>query len=239
MKCVIMQPTYLPWSGYFNLIAQADVFVFFDDVQFEKGSWQSRNRILVNGQAHFITVPTVRESLSQHINTIQTDTKQKWRLKHTKLLQATYGKHPYGQAVLEITNTILDESFALLAELNINLIAAISEKLNLRPRFVRSSELNITGQRSERLLKFCQHFGCAEYISPVGSAEYLAQDGVFENAPVKLTFQQYTPGVYEQKGADDFISHLSIVDVAANIGWDNAAEYVRSGQVPATTEGMK
>jgi hypothetical protein len=231
MKCVIMQPTYLSWSGYFNLISNADVFIFLDDVQYEKSSWQNRNRILLNGKPHWITASALKGSLSQLICQTKTEDKHNWRKKNYKLLESTYRKHPYGKDMLEIVDLILDESLNYLAELNISLIMRFCEKLNIKTSFYKSSELNVTGQRSDRLLKFCQHFGCDEYLSPIGSAEYLKEDGVFDNAPVKLSFQEYTPRFYEQKGATEFVSHLSIVDVVANLGWEQATEYVRHGQV--------
>src|SRR5437870_5440085 len=101
MKCVIMQPTYLPWSGYFNLMSQATVFVFLDDVQYERSSWQNRNRVLVNGAPHLITVPALRLSLNQSIRTVQVDDKHPWRSKHISLLEQTYAKHPYASEMLE------------------------------------------------------------------------------------------------------------------------------------------
>jgi hypothetical protein len=230
MRCVVMQPTYLPWAGYFNLISQADVFVFLDDVQYEKSSWQNRNRILLHGKDHWITAPALKESLSQHINTIRTENKYDWRKKNYKLLQSAYGKHPHGKDILDILEKILDESIIYLADLNIRLILDFCEKLSLRTEFYRSSELNIGGARSERLLKMCQFLGCDEYLSPVGSTQYLAEDGAFNNAPVKLIFQKYVPEIYMQKGSDEFIGSLSIVDVVANLGWDKTMEYVRYGR---------
>lgn len=227
MKCVIMQPTYLPWSGYFNLIAQADVFVFLEDVQYERTSWQNRNRILVAGQPHWITVPAIRETLSQKLNTIQLDDKQPWRKKHTRLLQQTYAKHLYGRELDELVSIINDMTITNLGTLNITLIYKLCEKLNIRTRFVRSSEIDVTGLRSERLLRICQQYGCDEYLSPVSSAAYLTQDKVFDQAPVKLTFHNYVPALYSQKGSRTFVSHLSIVDIVANMGWLDAEHYVR------------
>lgn len=228
---MIMQPTYLPWAGYFNLISHADVFIFLDDVQYEKSSWQNRNRVLLNGKAQWITAFTLKESLSQLICQTKTDDKHNWRNKNYKLLVSAYEKHPYGKNMLEVVDVILDKSVNYLAELNIRLIMRFCEKLGMRTTFYKSSELKITGQRSDKLLRICQHFGCDEYLSPVGSAAYLKEDGVFDVAPVKLSFQEYTPGFYAQKGTAEFISHLSIVDIVANLGWEQAFEYVRYGNM--------
>lgn len=226
MKCAIMQPTYLPWSGYFNLISQVDVFVFLDDVQYERQSWQNRNRALVGGKAHWLTVPAVRLELTQIFNTVKVDDTQGWRKKHIQLLEQTYGKHPHGKEMLDAARGLTDASVTGLADLNIKLIGEFSRRMDLEPRFVRSSELGVEGQRSERLLKICRHFGCDEYLSPVGSAEYLAEDKVFDSASVKLSFQQFKAAPYAQHKNQAFVESLSIVDVAANLGWAQARDYV-------------
>ena len=228
MKCVIMQPTYLPWAGYFNLISQADYFVFLDDVQFEKSSWQNRNRILLNGRAHWLTVSTKRESLSQKINTITFDETRNWRKKNFLTVQNAYNKHQYGKDVLNVLEVILDESISYLSDLNIHIIMSFCKKMGLNSNAFRSGELNISGKRTERLLSLCKHFSCDEYLSPVGSADYLQKDGFSEDAFVNLLFQDYRPDVYEQKDVIEFIPYLSIVDVVANIGWERARDYIRS-----------
>jgi hypothetical protein len=236
MKCAIMQPTYLPWSGYFNLIASVDVFVFLDDVQYERQSWQNRNRVLVGGKAHWLTVPAVRLELAQTFNTVQVDDTQGWRKKHVQLLEQTYGKHPHGPEMLDVIRAIADPAVAGLADLNIKLILEFSRRLELAPRFARSSELGIEGQRSERLLRICEHFACGEYLSPVGSAEYLAEDKVFDSAPVKLSFQQFKAPPYPQRKAPAFVESLSIVDVAANLGWKRTRDYIQGRYEPALKE---
>jgi hypothetical protein len=226
MKCAIMQPTYLPWAGYFNLIAEADVFIFLDDVQYERSSWQNRNRVLVNGQPHWLTIPAERTTLSQIIRDVQIDDTSVWRKKHMRLLEQTYGKHPHGADMLEAVQPIGDTRLAHLAELTITLILQLCERLKLKKRFARTSELSIDAPRSQRLIQICQHVQCDEYLSPVGAARYLEKDGAFKDAPVRLRFQDFTPAVYPQARQNDFVSHLSIVDVVANLGWTAAREYV-------------
>jgi len=236
MKCAIMQPTYLPWSGYFNLISSVDVFVFLDDVQYERQSWQNRNRVLVGGKAHWLTVPAVRLELSQTFNTVKIDDTSVWRKKHFQLLEQTYGKHPHGREVLDVARGLTDMSVTGLVDLNMKLIQEFSRRLELAPRFVRSSELAIQGQRSERLLRICEHFGCDEYLSPVGSAEYLAEDKVFDGAKVKLSFQQFKAPPYPQRNIPGFVESLSIVDVAANLGWSESRDYVLGRYAPVSKE---
>ncbi len=231
MKCVIMQPTYLPWAGYFNLISQADIFVFLDDVQYEKSSWQSRNRIILNNQSHLLSVPVQKLSLSQTISTIKLDDRRNWRTKHFKTIEHAYSKHPYQKEILMILQGLFDKSVQNLSELNICLIQILSEHLELSTKFLRASDLNIDGKRSEHIFKICEYLNCNEYLSPIGSKQYLQEDKVFEQSKIKLLFQEYEPMPYPQLKCLNFISHLSIIDVVANIGWQGALEYIQNGKI--------
>lgn len=222
-----MQPTFLPWAGYFQLVGAVDVFVFLDDVQFEKQSWQSRNRILVGGQPHWVSVP-VHAHLGQTVRDIQTDETRHWRKKLLRTLEQSYRRTPFYREMLDLVGQALGVSGTSLADLNIELIQRVADKMGFGPLFVRSSELGVTGERTVRLIRICEHFGCGDYLSPIGAADYLASDGCFEQSSVRLAFQNFTPEPYSQRGASEFVSHLSWIDVVANLGWEHAACYVRS-----------
>ncbi|MBP2645914.1 MAG: hypothetical protein H6Q75_1354 [Firmicutes bacterium] len=226
MRCAIMQPTYLPWAGYFNLISQVDCFVFLDDVQFERRSWQCRNRILVNGKVTWLTVPVKADSREQIIEKIEVDGSPKWRDKQVTTLHHSYAKHPYRRELDGIIDCIKESRITRLADLNMAIIRHIAEKLELRPRFYQASEINAGGRRSEHLFDICRYLNCNEYLSPVGSSEYLMEDGVFTGSDIKLLFQDYSPQAYFQTGQEEFQSHLSIVDVIANLGWAAARQYI-------------
>jgi hypothetical protein len=227
-KCAIMQPTYFPWAGYYHLIDIVDVFVFLDDVQYERGTWQNRNRILLNGQSHWLTVPATRQFLGQALNQITVDDKQNWRLKHTKLLSNAYAKHPYAKEMLESVASVLNCEINKLSELNIWIISEFAKNMGITTRMLRSSDLGICGGRTERLIRICEYFDCDEYISPVGSAGYLADDGFVDKTEITLSFNNYSPCPYPQLNAKGFISHLSVVDIIANLGLRGASKYIRA-----------
>lgn len=231
MTTAIMQPTYLPWAGYFNLISRVDTFVFLTDVQFAKPSWQMRNRLLLQGSVHFITVPT-QGSRNQRICDVQL-AGDDFRVKHAKQLEHAYRKHPHGSALLELVLPILsDRSLVRLEQLNITLIRAFAERFGLAPRFVCSSELRPEGERSERLLSLLHCSNERDYLSPAGSAAYIAEDAVLEQAGVHVEYQRFVPAPYAQKGAAQFEPALSIVDVVANLGFDGARDYVTQAKAP-------
>jgi WbqC-like protein family. len=222
-----MQPTYVPWSGFFNLISQVDVFVFLDDAQFEKSSWHNRNRVLLQEQAHWLSVPVRRLSLSQRINEVEVDDQQPWRNKHVTLLKQVYGKHPFASDMLNAANVILDTSLIRLSDLNITLITYFARNLGLTQPFYRSSELGIPGKRSDRLIDICHALGCDEYLSPRGSADYLEEDQFVRRTDTTLLFQNFVPFPYPQKNTNHFVGYLSILDVVANLGWQESARYIR------------
>lgn len=226
---VIMQPTFFPWAGYFNLLAQADDFVFLDDVQLEKQSWQTRNRVMIGGIPRWISVPVRHAHLSQTLAETQTMDATHWRDKLARGFALNYGRHSYYSHARDVIDFLLAEPIACLAELNERILRFIALRLQLTACMHRASEMGIVGVRSARLIALCEQFGAKEYLSPLGAAQYLEEDGFAVHSPARLRFQNYVPEPYLQKGSSDFHSHLSILDVIANLGWDFTSEYVRKG----------
>ena len=227
MILAVMQPTYLPWAGYFNLIHRADVFVFLDNVQFSAQSWQQRNRVVLHGRPHWLTVPVHRSGAAeQQIREVRTAESSPWRRKHIGTLRQAYAKHGYGAEIIAMLEEILSRPEDHLAELNIALIRSLCRVVGIGADFHLSSDLPGSGGRSTYLLELCRHFGADTYLSPVGSREYIEQEGVFAASDVKVSYQNYVPAPYLQPGVKEFISHMSIVDVLAMLGFEKGREYV-------------
>jgi WbqC-like protein family len=225
MKTVaIMQPTYLPWAGYFGLIANADLFLLLDDVQFVRCSWQCRNRVLVGGQPHFLTVPTTGPH-GLRINEVPV-VENGFRKKQMRLLEQTYGKHPHGPEMLSVVLPVLNGQQTHLVELTVTLIARIAAALGILTPQLRTSSLPVLGKRSERVLQLLRSAEATRYVSAAGAREYIEEDGVLGGSGIQVEFQDFTAAPYPQKGTLEFVSHLSIVDVAANLGWAGARAYV-------------
>lgn len=224
-----MQPAFLPWAGYFNLMAQADEFVFLDDVQLEKQSWQTRNRIILGGEVRWIIVPVRNTHLGQTILETEILDGSRWRDKLERSFSLNYGRHPHYAAAREVIEIVRASAASRLADLNQEVIRFIAARLDLHPRVHRASEIGVDGVRSQRLAAMCKHFGATEYLSPVGAAQYLEEDRFVEYAPSTLRFQSFSPGAYPQRGCSEFHSHLSIIDVIANLGWGASRRYVENG----------
>ncbi|WP_062270995.1 WbqC family protein [Endozoicomonas arenosclerae] len=223
--CVIMQPCFIPWAGYFNLIHQADYFVFLDDVQYQKRSWQVRNRILLNGEEHLLTVPVEKCSSRTRLNEVRLSTLPQWQDKHLMTLKRAYAKSPFSQQVLPIIDDIYRSECPTLSQLNISIIEMISRQLGLNTQFILASELNCSGKRTEHLIQICNALSASEYLSPQGSKEYLLEDRFEESSGLKLRFQQFEACEYPQKKRSYFLSHLSIIDVIAHLGLEQSRAY--------------
>ena len=157
------------------------------------------------------------------------DSNTSWRKKHVRLLEQNYGRHPKFFQLKEVLQAIADPTIEDIAELNIIIIKAFCSIIGNNFPYYRSSELDIIGQRSDRLIAICKNFGCDTYLSPIGAKEYLTNDNAFRKSNVKLRFQDYIPKEYPQKGSLQFISYLSFFDVVANIGVEEAKEYIKNG----------
>ncbi len=231
MICAIMQPSYLPWSGYFHLISSVDHFVFLDNVQYERRSWQMRNRILLNGLEHMLSIPLAKCPQSTLLKEVLVSNDRNWRAQHWDILEQAYKKAPHGQVVLELLyqHYFDDEITEFLSKFTKSIIINVSKTLGLSATFSSASSLLSGGVRSARLASLCNSIGCDAYMSPVGSKEYLEYDDFEKQFGIHLVFQNFKPMQYTQFRSDRFVSHLSIIDVIANLGLEKAGNYVRTG----------
>jgi hypothetical protein len=226
-SCAIMQPTYLPWSGYFHLASKVDTFVFLDDVQFERSSWQSRNRILSNGHEHLLTVPIRQAPLGSLIRDIRLIQDIPWRKKHLHSIQLAYPKLWQNSHFREPFTAEIERPHQSLADLNIALIDLFFNWLEIKCRTIRASDLHCGGSRSQHLAEICRIIKCNTYYSPIGSREYLEEDNFVERTGICLRFCDFLPTPYSQGKTNKFASHLSIIDVIGNEGLEFTKSYIR------------
>ena len=221
-KVVLMQPHFLPWLGYLELIERADVFVFLDDFQFSRQSWSQRNQLFVGpGSVGMITLPIRHEHNPEATFLDICEANPAWRRKLRNLLTCNYHRAPFGAAVLALVDEWLAEQYANVADLEIALIEKIAAYLGLRARFARSSTLGIRGlRRSWRVRAILEDLGAGTYISAHGSFPYMKEDGVFPLANLPVYFQNHAPRKYSQHGSDEFVPRLSSLDALANLAPD-------------------
>lgn len=221
MKCAIMQPTYIPWIGYFHMIAEVDVFVFLDDVQFAKRSWQQRNKIALNGSEKLLTIPALTKGRrQQEINQVLVDNTFMWQKSHTEILKQAYKNHSFYKDLYPIIS-LLNEEKDYLVDYTTNLIKIIANELGTNTRFINSSDLPISGKRSEYLYNICKFLDAKTYLSAAGSKDYIEQEEIFLNDNINLIYHTSEPYMYNQTKTSKFIPYLSIIDYIANRGLDN------------------
>lgn len=224
LTAAIMQPTYLPYLGYFHLIAASDVFVFLDDVQFARRSWQSRNRILGPGGEVMLTVPVKKHERDTPISKIEICEGEAWRNRHLKAISLNYARRPAfaeGFAFLEQALA----TTGLLADLHRTIIEGAACKIGLTTRFVNARDLDCPGHRSDHLLAICKAVGATDYLSPMGSHDYMQDDGVFAAAGFPVRFQGFVNIPYPQ-GREPFEPYMAFVDALMNLGWAGLAQLI-------------
>jgi hypothetical protein len=231
----IMQPTYLPYLGYFHLIAASDVFVFLDDVQFARRSWQQRNRVLGPAGEVMLTVPVAKADRDAPISEITISEAEPWREKHLTSIRHAYAKRPHFQEGIDFLETQLRLPVTRLADLNCGLIEAASRRLGLEAEFVRASALGAPGHRSDHLLAICRAVGAGEYLSPMGSHDYMEDDGVFAAAAFPVRFQGFVDIPYPQ-GRDAFTPYMAFIDAVMNLGFAGTHDLIARMKAQAALE---
>jgi hypothetical protein len=226
-----MQPTYLPWLGYFDLLDQVDKFVLLDTVQFEGRSWQQRNRIKTPAGLLWLTVPVAaRGRHGLRIVDVEIKEANFWR-DHLRTVELNYRRAPFFDRYYPALNELLRSASSgpRLAELNIGLLRWLAEALGIETPIVRSSELAVDGKRTHLLAEICSLSGATTYVSPLGSADYLLNElPILTERGVNVVFQHYEHPTYRQL-FPPFLAHASVLDLLFNEG-ENALKIIRSGR---------
>jgi hypothetical protein len=224
MTIVVLQPGYLPWLGFFDQLRRADVFVYYDDVQYDTHGWRNRNRIKTPQGPAWLTVPVRHSGLNKpRIIDVEIDARAPWARKHVASIRQAYAAAPFADRYLPELEELLHRRWVRLVDLDIAVAEAMAAWLGLRRRVELSSQLGIGGGQSERLLGICRHFGASTYLSGAAAREYLDVP-LFERHGIAVEWQDYAHPVYPQlHGA--FVPYLSAIDLLLNCG-DAAAGYL-------------
>ncbi|CAN5864244.1 WbqC family protein [soil metagenome] len=234
MIAAIMQPYLLPYIGYFQLIAAADVFVIYDDVQYMRGGWINRNRILLNGAPHWLTLPV------EHSGALRTQIRDtRYQLTEANLrklsgqLDAAYRKAPMAKAVRPLLEAILATRDPNVGAFNAAAIGAVCQVLGIGTKIVRASEIGrdttLTGQ--EAVIDMCRRLGANHYVNAAGGVD-LYQPQPFAEQGLKLSFIKSEAPAYRQF-AEPFVANLSIADVLMFCGPDQLAEQMAAYSLAA------
>lgn len=227
MKCVILQPSYIPWRGYFHQIYLADVFVFYDDVQYDKRGWRNRNRIKTHAGPRWLTIPVHSKGSQTEqtpINSIRINWDQPWNSQHWQTLRQAYSKAPHFEQYAPLLESFYTQRPELLADFAIDLTVALARTLGITgTEFLRSSSLAVTGSKTDRLLNLLHLLGASEYISGPAARAYLEEDQ-FRASGITLTYMSHDYPGYPQL-YPPYDPQVSILDLLFMAG-DEALQYI-------------
>ena len=230
---VIEQPSYAPWAGYFGLMSQCDLWIWYDDVQFTRRDWRNRNRLAdAANRATWITVPVKSKGGygEQRIDEVEIDEQRPWRRKHLGTLAAGCGAAPEHVATRDLFSGVLDRRHGRLADLAIDLAEAIAARLGIVVETVRSSSLTgVDGKRQQRLLEILERTGATSYLSGPAARSYI-DPAAFSDAGLELywaNYDEFDARPYPRLGRP-FVPRLSILDPLAWLGGPQTAAWLRA-----------
>ncbi|OYX73924.1 MAG: hypothetical protein B7Y95_08060 [Rhizobiales bacterium 32-66-11] len=218
-KIAISQSNYIPWKGYFDLIAAVDEFVLYDDMQFTKNDWRNRNKIKAPDGLKWLTVP-VGQDINRRIRDV-TIADPRWQNKHWKALTANYGNARYFNIISpRLSRLYLEYNHINLSDANRLFIEEICEYLSIGTIISSSWDYQLPIGKTERLVSICQQAGAAEYISGPAARSYLDED-LFARNGIKVTWFDYSGYIEYPQLWGAFEHGVSILDLLFNCGQDS------------------
>jgi len=236
MKCVILQPSFIPWRGYFHQMQRADLFVFYDCVQYDRYGWRNRNKIKTAHGTQWLTVPTRAAGSHRGLEIRDVTIAQGgvWRRKHLTAIEQNYHKAPAWERYRPLLDRIYAMDVANLADLTCTSSIEVARALGIKhTRFIRSSELDAVGQKTDRLLDILAKVGADHYISGPAARDYIVAEK-FAQAGITLEYMNYEYPDYPQQYGP-FDGRVSILDLLFNVG-DKAGRYIWDRGSPVQTD---
>lgn len=213
-KIAILQSNYIPWRGYFDMIQKVDTFVIYDEVQYTKNDWRNRNRIKTPQGTQWLTIPVKQKFLDQKI--FETEVvDQKWRRKHLNSIKGNYAKAPYFNQFIGILEQLYEGDEILLSEINKRFLLKMCELLDIKTQIIDSRELNLKGDRNERLLDACKKLNATTYLSGSAAQSYLNL-GLFKSNKINVEWMDYAHLLEYPQILPPFDNSVSIIDTLLN-----------------------
>jgi len=218
----IHQPGYLPWLGFFKKMLNSDIFVYFDDVSFVKNNYYHRNSIRANTSPLQLTIPVRMEKKSK-INDVKIDTTKNWK----KSLLHNYSRAKYFNNYFGFIEELYGKKFEKLIDINIEIIEFLKKEFNIKTKTVFSSELNVTGSASDRILEICKLLGAEHYITGTAWAKKFLDIQDFKDNNISVEFQEFIHPAYKQFD-NNFIPKMASIDLLFNEGSINSKKILKN-----------
>ena len=216
-RVVILQPSYLPWIGYFEQMERADQFVFLDDVQYTRRDWRNRNKIRTNEGWTWLTVPVQQKNLyTQLLKDTRIDNSTNWSKKHRAAIRFNYSNAPFFENYYPYFDSVYQKRWEFLLDLCYETTGYLKEVLKITTQTFKSSTISVEGGKADRILNLCQKMGATHYLTGGLAHDYLSGDN-FSQKGVELEYQEYDHPRYSQQYSG-FIPNMSLVDLLFNAG---------------------
>lgn len=224
-KIAILQSNYIPWKGYFDMIAAVDEFIIFDDMQYTRRDWRNRNKIKTPQGVQWLTIPvSVKGKYHQTIRETEIESAA-WAENHWRTLELNYSRAAHFNEIAEWLERLYCCQSLSLSQVNRNFIVAICGYLGIGTKISNSCDYDLVGDKTERLANLCAQAGGTEYISGPAAKDYI-DESVFAERSVKLSWFDYD-GYPEYPQLWGGFSHsVSILDLLFNCGKDSS-RYMR------------
>lgn len=226
MIVAIHQPHFIPWLGYLDRMAKADLFILLDHVQFERRNYQNRCQIRIDGEARWLTVPVEQRSQKERIVDKQVDNRdaaRAWARNHLATLRHAYRESRYFGLYAAQLRRILDARWERLVELDLAMLEFLRGAFGIRTRLLRSSELGVEGAKSELILNLCRVVQADTLLAGFGGSRGYLDTEAFARHGIAIRQHRFAHPVYPQCGAPPFLPGLASIDLLFNAGPQSAA----------------
>lgn len=231
MIVAIHQPHYLAWLGYLHRMAQADLFIVLDHVQFERRNYQNRGRIRLGGQAQWLTVPVLQRSQKERVmdKTIDNGDPRPWGPIHFSTLRHAYRKAQHFDTYAGAMRAILEARWERLVELDRAMLELLRDAFGIRTPVASSSQLGVAGAKSELILNLCRAVGADTLLAGFGGSRDYLDAEAFAREGVRIRWHEFTHPQYRQCGEEPFIPGLAAIDLLFNCGAQSRAILMGDG----------
>lgn len=225
----ILQSSYIPWKGYFDLMAAADEFIIFDEVQYTKRDWRNRNRIVDNGIVSWLTIPVhTAGQWPAPIDTIEIADPQ-WAARHWARVKSSYRRSKYFDWLGPYVESLYRraEGMSRLTDINELFLRHLAALIELPTQLTRSNEVPRCAEAAtERLIEICQAKNASVYVTGPAARAYL-DPSLFSRADIELRHANYSGYPEYDQGTKVFDHHTSLLDALFNCG-PSAREHLKS-----------
>jgi len=228
-RVAILQSSYIPWKGFFDIIHDVDTFVFFDDVQYTTRDWRSRNRVMSNGSPIWLSIPA-GSNTKRLINEVRL-ADHSWQQKHWTTIRHAYAKSPFlKDYAAQLESVYLGRNWESLSEFNQHMTRVLCELLGINVTLVDAAPLAAQGAKTERLVDVCRKVGATYYLSGPAARAYIEPE-LFEQAGIELAYKDYSGYPEYPQSSDTFEHGVSVLDLLFNVG-PSAPDYIWGKRQP-------